>query len=47
LDRLAREDGLVAPVDKDSDVAEAVGHGGEGFLWSQREAGARRRPGQG
>lgn len=34
LNRLAREDGLVAPVDKDSDVAEAVGHGGEGWCLS-------------
>lgn len=49
LDRLAREDGLVAPVDKDADVAEAVGHGDEIEVGgpSQREASARQRPGQG
>lgn len=43
LDRLAREDSLIAPVDEDSDVAEAVGHG-DG---PQRKAGAGRRPGRG
>lgn len=47
LDRLAREDGLVAPVDEDADVAEAVGHGDEIGGPSQREASARQRPGQG
>lgn len=49
LDRLAREDGLVAPVDEDADVAEAVGHGDEIEIGgpSQREASARQRPGQG
>lgn len=43
LNRLACEDGLIAPVDEDSDVAEAVGHG-DG---PQRKAGAGRRPGRG
>lgn len=47
LDRLAREDGLVAPVDEDADVAESVGHSDKIVGPSQREASARQRPGQG